>query len=332
MKYILFTISFLLFLSCESIFIEDESSSDARTNFDALWTVLNEKYSYFELKNINWQDVYDEYLPLIEANPSVLEEFDIYQDMLFTLQDGHVNLRSSFDVSRNWNWYLNYPDNFDADVVERNYLGNNHRITGGIRHTLLEDSNIAYLRYSSFSNSVENIDLVTLFYPETEGMIIDVRDNGGGSLQNAYKLVNRFASSEQDLLKIYTKTGPGATDFSAPTIHRSSPTGSYNWNKPIVLLTNRKCYSATSFFVTMMKQLPNVTVIGDSTGGGAGAPADYLLPNGWLLRYSATRTTDANDVDFELGVSPDIQLNLDENLVLNEGKDNIIERAIEEIL
>lgn len=53
---------------------------------------------------------------------------------------------------------------------------------------------------------------------------------------------------------------------------------------------------------------------------------DYLLPCGWQLRFSTTRTTDAYDVDFEGGVAPDEYFDLNEaNLII--GEDTMIERA-----
>ena len=43
-------------------------------------------------------------------------------------------------------------------------------------------------------------------------------------------------------------------------------------DKPIVVLVNRHSYSATNFFSAYMSTLPNVTLIGDQSGGGGGVP------------------------------------------------------------
>ena len=49
----LLTIPF--FFSCEdAMFEKDLASTDPMTNFEYLWTQCDEKYSYFELKNIDW--------------------------------------------------------------------------------------------------------------------------------------------------------------------------------------------------------------------------------------------------------------------------------------
>ena len=61
------------------------------------------------------------------------------------------------------------------------------------------------------------------------------------------------------------------------------------WNLPTVsagqkkgiVLTNRHSYSATNDFVNSMRCFPNVTLVGDKTGGGSGLPFSSELPNGW---------------------------------------------------
>jgi C-terminal processing protease CtpA/Prc len=162
---------------------------------------------------------------------------------------------------------------------------------------------------------------------KVKGIIIDVRNNGGGYVSNAKDFADAFTDTKKVGYLEYYKSGIDSADFSGPIKHYIEPKGK-KWDKPIVIITNRKCYSSTSFFTTMMKELPNVTVLGDDTGGGAGLPVDFTLPNGWYLRYSTTRATNPEGVDFELGVKADEYLNLDEVGALN-GKDNIIERAKE---
>ena len=62
-------------------------------------------------------------------------------------------------------------------------------------------------------------------------------------------------------------------DFSEPYHHYSTPRGN-GYERPIIILTNRSCYSATSHFVTMAKEFPKVIGLGDKTGGGAGLPME----------------------------------------------------------
>ena len=73
--------------------------------------------------------------------------FEILGNMLAELKDGHVNLYSSSNMARYWDWYLDYPRNFNESIIEK-YLGRDYRIAGGAKYTILED-NIGCLLYTS---------------------------------------------------------------------------------------------------------------------------------------------------------------------------------------
>ena len=113
--------------------------------------------------------------------------------MLNELKDGHTNLISTFNMSRYWDWYLDYPDNFDSDIQE-NYLGRNYSIAGGLKYTTLIDGQIGYIYYGSFSSSAGESGLDHIFYQfkDCKGLICDIRDNGGGMLSNADRIASRF--------------------------------------------------------------------------------------------------------------------------------------------
>ncbi len=98
--------------------------------------------------------------------------------------------------------------------------------------------------------------------------------------------------------------------------------------KPVIVLTNRGSYSTTNSFVNYMRYLPNVTLMGDTTGGGTGVPRPYILANGWDFYTVDTFILDAEGNHMELGIAPDIFVEMDET---NPGVDEILERAIREL-
>jgi C-terminal processing protease CtpA/Prc len=55
-----------------------------------------------------------------------------------------------------------------------------------------------------------------------------------------------------------------------------------------------------------MKSAPQVTVMGDKSGGGSGLPFSSELPNGWSIRFSASPMFNAEKEHIEFGVEPDI--------------------------
>ncbi len=324
-------ITIILFSSCENLFMEDDPANKPEENFEILWKFVDEKYSFFEYKNINWKQVYHKYRPMVGENTSEAELFDIMSDMLYELRDGHVNLFSDFDISRNWNFFTDRPQNFNYTVIERNYLKDDYKITGPLFNTIL-DTNIGYIYYSSFVNTIseDNIDYVLHRFSQMKGIIIDVRNNGGGNPYNAFLIASRIADTKRKVYRTYLKNGPGHEDFSEPNDVYIEPEGDIGFTKKVAILTNRSSYSATTFFAAMMKAFPNVVLIGDTTGGGGGMPAGGEMANGWSFRVSASRTFMPDGYNIEGGVPPHIQINtspLDEA----NGIDSIIEKAIDEL-
>ena len=159
-----------LFSGCEK---GDEYEPSPRENFEALWKILDENYCFFSYKQVDWDEVHERYSPLITDTMSQIALFDTLANMTNELKDGHTNLVSQFNTSRYWDWYLDYPDNFDSKIQE-NYLGRDYAIAGGLEYTTLADGKVGYVYYGSFSSSAgENgLDYVLLAFKDCQGLII----------------------------------------------------------------------------------------------------------------------------------------------------------------
>lgn len=330
----------LITSSCEEAFIREEYQDNAVDVFNSLWTEVDENYASFDVRNIDWDAVYAQNRPRVENGMRNDSLFNVLADMLFILRDGHVNLQAGFDLSRNWEWYLDYPQNFDYRLIERNYLREDHQISGPFRHQLIDS--IGYVYYRSFENPVSEsvFNYVLSRYSSrvengdttiVKGLIIDVRDNGGGSLSNAEEMVSRFTDEKKLVHYWQYKDGPGHNDLTERIPKFVEPKGSFQYQAPVIVLTNRSCYSATNFFVQMMKSLgANILIMGDQTGGGGGLPINRELPNGWTYRFSSTVTTTVAGENIELGVAPDVRVDMTEE-DQQEGRDTILEAALARI-
>ena len=301
---------FIGLLSLGGCIREEEFDNSPQGNFDALWTIIDERYCFLDYKQIDWDAIYDQYQPLITPDMSNDGLFEVLGNMLAELKDGHVNLSSASNTARYWNWYLDYPRNFNESVVE-GYLGRDYRIGGGAEYTLLDD-NIGYIYYGDFSSGIGdgNLDEMLSYLSICNGLIIDVRNNGGGNLTYATKLAARFTNEKVLTGYIQHKTGKGHNDFSDPEPIYLEPSNSIRWQKRVVVLMNRHSYSATNDFINSMRYLPNVTLMGDKSGGGSGLPFSSELPNGWGVRFSASPHLDAEGQHIEFGIDPDIKLDM----------------------
>lgn len=303
---------------------EEQFDNSPKGNFEALWKIMDEGYCFFEYKDIDWDAVYRKYEPMITEDMSQDGLFEVLGNMLGELKDGHVNLYSASDMSRYWSWHEDYPRNFDILTIENRYLGNSYRIAGGMKYTILSD-NIGYVYYEDFSRAVGegNLDEMLAYFAPCNGIIFDVRDNGGGTLTYAERIAARFTNEKVHTGYIMHKTGPGHNQFAQPKPVYVEPSNRIRWQKPVAVLTNRSAYSTTNEFANIMRYMPNAVLIGDRTGGGAGLPFTSELPNGWGVRFSASPHLDAEKNHIEFGIEPDIKIDLT-SLTLH---DDIIEEA-----
>ncbi len=327
-----FVVVLLGFCSCEKmLFEEDGLSGDPFVNFDYLWNECNEKYTFFEYKGIDWELTRATYRQKIFTGMTSDSLFRVLAGMLNELEDGHVNLVSSFNVSRFFIERLG-RDNYDERIVNENYLNYDFYSTGPFRHSALENNRIAYVRFASFTGTVTHnqLDFILNRYRNTQGLIFDIRENGGGSSGDIYRILAHFATERTLLFYSEGKAGPDYNDFLPPQAVYAEPR-EIGYSKPIVVLTDRSTYSSGSFLTLGAKQMAHVTVMGDTTGGGLGVPNGGQLPNGWTYRFSVTRTLDVDGNNFENGVPPDIYvITNDEDRAA--GVDTILEAAIEELL
>lgn len=301
-------------------------------NFDALWHLVDTRYCYLDYKQVNWDSVYVVYHQQLDSVKNEVELFDLFASMLNTLKDGHVNLYSSFDKSRYWSWFLDYPSNFNNDLLlSDRYLGRNYRMAGGIDYALLDGGKVGYMYYGSFSSDFTNANIIHIFktFASCEGLIVDVRNNGGGSLGLAEQLASYFMQVNTLTGYLSHKTGDGHSAFSKPIeVYTPAADSALRWTKPVVVLANRMSYSATNSFVSRMKLAPNAIVLGDKTGGGGGLPLSNELPNGWMVRFSACPMYDADMQHTEWGIDPDVAVSMDSTDQAN-GFDTLIEAAID---
>jgi C-terminal processing protease CtpA/Prc len=189
---------------------------------------------------------------------------------------------------------------------------------------------VGYIRYGSFLSNFSEAELnfVMNRYANTKGIILDLRSNGGGSVFNVMPILGRFVEAPVTAGYFITRNGPNHSDFGPRENFQITPTGTA-YTKKVMVLMDRGSYSATTLFAIGTKALPNVVLVGDTTGGGGGVPNGGQLPNGWSYRFSVSQLLDLNGDNYaEKGVPPDIIASFDWTDLT---KDEILERALAEL-
>lgn len=312
---------------------EDYYDNTRRGNYEALWKIMNEHYCFFSYKQqeigVDWDDVHARYATQVNEQMTNAQLFEVLCKMLAELKDGHVNLAAPFDFGRNWSFHEDYPAQYN-DSIAKLYLGYDYAITAGLKYVILDD-NIGYVRCETFEDAIGdgNVSAMLQSLASCNGLIIDVRGNGGGQLTAAQTLASHFTNEKILVGFVSHKTGKGRDDFSSPRkLYLEPASGGVRWQKPVVVLTNRAVYSAANDFVKCMKYCPKVTIMGDHTGGGSGMPFSSELPNGWVVRYSSVIYYDRDMQHTEFGIAPDVSIVMS-GADIAQKKDTYIEKARE---
>ena len=339
-------------------FYLDREKGNPEESFKYFFETFEENYALFDVKNINWEDLHSQYADKVDAKTTDEELFNIFQEILNKLDDKHCYIYrfnqiyfSGFDLS-SMNYFnllsfdFRVPTNdFSLKLIKKKYL------TGGYERSLrvysflppigirkifttgwLSDS-VAYIHMTEMSNKSEDVHnaIVAFFekYHTAKAFVIDIRDNIGGYSVPVKELAERFTDKKNVFAVSRLRNPDSIYSYQEPEYWTIEPCPGKNFsNRRVAVLTNENTQSAAELFTLMMKTLPNVTTIGDTTSGVFADTHIGKLPNGWEYRLSIRKTTDSNDKSLEdIGIVPDILIENTKKDIDN-GKDKVIEYAI----
>ena len=292
--------AFSLCAACNAIVGPDAPASPAAL-FDQVWNDFDLHYSLFVVKKVNWDSLRAVYRPLALAqDPESVSA--VIAGMLSELQDDHVLWRGSrVGTTR-------YGDYFAPTVTFGKYVVYGGGLPGGISYGSVSPA-VGYIAFSTFEGSgwLSSVDSAITLLGGVSAIIIDVRNNGGGFLENAIGAAGRFAGRTTTVAYVRYRNGPAHTDFAAPMAQQVAPAGTRRFAGKIYLLTSRNTISAAELFVLSMRGLGNTTVVGDTTAGETGSPFARELQNGWSYQFpeSIELTLDGHVFE-DIGLPPDV--------------------------
>jgi carboxyl-terminal processing protease len=295
-----FALAIALCAACKDI-VGLNPDNSAAALFDQVWSDFDQHYSLFVVKKINWDSLRTVYRPRALAATTIDGTSAQIARMLGKLQDDHVVFRGSrvgtsphgggFEEV-NPSQYVQYGDGFSDGLYY-----------GTVRPT------IGYLNIPTFegTNWLPEVDSALKVLGGMASIIIDVRNNDGGFLENATSAAGRFADRNASVAYVRYRNGPAHTDFTSPIVQEVSPAGARHFLGKIVLLTDRNTISAAELFVLSMRALGRTTVVGDTTAGETGSPFARELQNGWSYQFpeSIEYTLDMKTFE-DIGLPPDV--------------------------
>lgn len=120
------------------------------------------------------------------------------------------------------------------------------------------------------------------------------------------------------------------SDWYYMVMARKTNPAAYFYDRPVVVLQDYGCFSATDIFVSSLKGWRNVTLMGTPSGGGSAYSQGVELPQSRLrLRIGSIISFNREGIMHDgHGTEPDIRLERTPESMLKDGRDNQLEAAV----
>lgn len=192
----------------------------------------------------------------------------------------------------------------------------------GFKEVKILDGNTGYLDLREFVDpkyGSETLAAVMNFLKNTSAIIVDLRQNDGGSPEMVQLLASYFFSSEPvHLANHYNRPRNELTESWT----LSNVTGVRRPEVDLYILTSSKTFSAAEAFSYQLKYLKRATIVGEKTAGGAHLTGSVIATDKFYLRIPQGRTTSpVTNSNWEgIGVTPDIEVSAEEALKAAQAK------------
>ena len=157
-------------------------------------------------------------------------------------------------------------------------------VTKSITATYMLNDTIGYMRIKSFGEATYTEMLSSLAQLNAQGMkglVIDLRDNGGGYLQAAVNMANEFLPKDRLIVYTHGRKSP-RTDY------KSDGRGNFQ-NLPLVVLINEGSASSSEIFSGAMQDNDRATIVGRRSFGKGLVQQQIGFPDGSMIRLTVAR-------------------------------------------
>lgn len=277
-------------------------------SFDALCDAMRRRYSYRELRGLDWETLFAEHRRDVVGAADV--ETWTRRAAAMLKAAGDVHLRLELDGVAYPTAVRNVRPNWSRDGLTALIPHLRQRSPNVL--TATTDDGIGYVAIATWSTSATaEIQKVHDYLDEmasTRGLIIDVRPNSGGDESLAREIAAWFVKDRKVYAKHAFRRGPGPADFTPVRERVITPNAPpRRYAGPVAVLTGRANMSSCEAFLLMMKQADGATLIGERSYGSSGNPKPTFLPNGVVAYIPSWEAMTPDGTVFERkGIAPDI--------------------------
>jgi retinol-binding protein 3 len=172
------------------------------------------------------------------------------------------------------------------------------------------DGNVGYLKFDMFADPDicgPTASAAMSFLANTRALIIDLRDNGGGSPKMVAYIASYLFTARTHLNDLWNrKSGETEEYWTLDSI----PGRRYGADKPVYILTSKRTFSGAEEFTYDLKNLKRATIVGETTGGGAHTVSGHRLDEHFMIGVPNARAINpVTHTDWEgVGVEPDVKV------------------------
>ncbi len=307
-KFIVLAFLMLLGSKLNAQKVELLTQKEQQTVIDSIGSKLNANYIFPEiatkmvsnmetkLKNGNYKSIQDpqEFATTLTTD---LQTISKDKHIRITFAPGQIAEQQQAITAEDSIAYLN------------RYVANLKRNNFGFKEVKIMPGNIGYLDLRSFSNveyAGETAVSAMNFLSNTDAIIIDLRNNGGGSPAMIQLITSYlFGSDPVHLNNFYWRP----TDRNSQTWTLPHVSGTRSPNTPVYVLTSRGTFSAAEEFSYNLKNLERATLVGETTGGGAHPGGSVVATDRFMVWVPTGRAINPiTNTNWEgTGVSPHIK-------------------------
>jgi hypothetical protein len=233
-------------------------------------------------------------------NPQKLAE-QIQRDITKIHRDPHMGIKydPGFHVQQ-----FSKPSEEEVNITRKYWKENNYAFT----KVEILPGNIGYFPFNVFVDDIESakptISSALRFLSNTSAIIIDLRENYGGSPVMVSQIESFFFKEKTHMNDLINRSAKDTTFFYADPAKADS----LNLLMPVYILTSHSTFSGGEDFSYGMQKANRAIIVGETTGGGAHPQMPFSVGQGFVISIPYARSLNpVTKTDWEgKGVIPDV--------------------------